>query len=88
MKQTIKEGNERRKYGGLFCSWKILVCDGVAGNKAPKESDLRMTVKEAKPTLYEENQSFSSCIFILKVPIDQIENVFVALEKNVSRYIS
>jgi hypothetical protein len=44
MKQTIKEGNERRQSGGLFNGWHIMFCEGVAGNKAPKEADLRMLV--------------------------------------------
>ena len=47
MKQTIKEGKERRKYGGLLNGWKILICDGVAGKKAPKEAELRMMIEAA-----------------------------------------
>ena len=50
MKQTIKEGNERRKYGGLFNRWQILVCEGVAGNKAPKEAALRLMIEAAGGT--------------------------------------
>jgi len=47
MKMTLREGNERRNEGGLLYGWKILVCDGVAGNKAPKESELQMMIKAA-----------------------------------------
>lgn len=47
MKQTLTEGRERRRDGGLLASWKIMVCDEVAGNKAPKEADLRMMVEAA-----------------------------------------
>lgn len=47
MKQTIKEGNERRLSGGLFNGWHIMFCEGVAGNKAPKEADLRLLVTAA-----------------------------------------
>jgi len=47
MKQTLIEGKERRRDGGLFAGWKIMVCDEVAGNKAPKEADLRMMVEAA-----------------------------------------
>jgi hypothetical protein len=47
MKKTIIEGIERRKYAGLFNGWRIMVCDDVAGNKAPKEADLKMMVAAA-----------------------------------------
>ena len=47
MKQTLKEGKERRKEGGLLASWQVLFCEGVAGNKAPKEEDLNMIVQAA-----------------------------------------
>lgn len=47
MKMTLREGNERRNEGGLLYGWKILVCDGVAGNRAPKESELHMMIKAA-----------------------------------------
>lgn len=47
MKQTLTDGKERRRDGGLLFGWKILVCDNVAGNKAPKESDLRMMIEAA-----------------------------------------
>eukprot|EP01083_Nonionella_stella_P234910 826547_1 len=47
MRNTIREGNDRRSEGGLLCGWKLLVCDGVAGNKAPKEADLRMMIEAA-----------------------------------------
>lgn len=51
MKMTLREGNERRNEGGLLYGWKILVCDGVAGNRAPKESELHMMIKAAGGTL-------------------------------------
>jgi len=47
MKNTIREGNERRKYDGLLNGWRIMICDSVAGNKAPKEDDLKMMVAAA-----------------------------------------
>jgi len=47
MRNTIREGNDRRSEGGLLCGWKLLVCNDVAGNKAPKEADLRMMIKAA-----------------------------------------
>ena len=47
MKQTLMEGRERRVDGGLLAGWKILVCDNVAGNKAPKEADFRTMIKAA-----------------------------------------
>ncbi len=66
MKSTLKEGAERRKYGGLFCGWKILICNGVAGNKAPKEAEFRMMIQATGgtwleyddiPVSYEEDPS-------------------------------
>jgi hypothetical protein len=56
MKQTIKEGIERRKFGGLLNGWKILICEGVAGNKAPKEADLQMMIAAAGGTWLESSQ--------------------------------
>lgn len=47
MKQTLIEGRERRLHGGLLAGWKILVCDDVAGNKAPKEEYLRLMIAAA-----------------------------------------
>jgi hypothetical protein len=47
MKQTLIEGRERRRDGGLLAGWKIMVCNDVAGNKAPKEEDLRMMIDAA-----------------------------------------
>ena len=47
MKQTLIDGKERRRDGGLLSGWKILVCDDVAGNKAPRESDLKMMIEAA-----------------------------------------
>ena len=47
MKNTLREGNERRDAGGLLAGWRILFCDGVFGNKAPKEADMRMMIKAA-----------------------------------------
>jgi hypothetical protein len=47
MKQTLIEGKERRSEGGLLSGWKFLICDNVAGNKAPKEEDLRMMIEAA-----------------------------------------
>jgi len=47
MRNTIREANERRKEGGLLFGWKILICKGVAGNRAPKEADLRMMINAA-----------------------------------------
>jgi len=44
MKKTIRDGNERRKEGGILNGWKIMVCSDVAGKKAPKESDLKTMV--------------------------------------------
>lgn len=55
MKQTIKEGNERRQSGGLFSGFHIMFCEGVAGNKAPKESDLRMLVRASGGTWLESS---------------------------------
>ncbi len=56
MKQTIKEGNERRQFGGLLHGWKIYICANVAGNKAPKEADLRMMIAAAGGTWLEPNE--------------------------------
>mmetsp|Transcript_528 Transcript_528/g.740 ORF Transcript_528/g.740 Transcript_528/m.740 type:complete len:1021 (-) Transcript_528:68-3130(-) len=47
MKQTLVEGERRRQDGGILAGWKILFCDGVAGNKAPRESDLHMIIRAA-----------------------------------------
>ncbi len=47
MKQTLIASKERRSEGGLLAGWKILVCDDVAGNKAPQEADLRMMIESA-----------------------------------------
>lgn len=47
MKVTLREGNERRNEGGLLNGWKVLICDGVAGNRAPKEAELHMMIKAA-----------------------------------------
>ena len=44
MKKTVRDGNERRKEGGILNGWKIMLCSDVAGKKAPKESDLKMMV--------------------------------------------
>lgn len=40
MKSTLREGNERRRDGGLLAGWRILICTNVAGNKAPRETEL------------------------------------------------
>merc|ERR1711935_791206 len=40
MKSTLREGNERRRDGGLLAGWRILICTNVAGNKAPREIEL------------------------------------------------
>jgi len=40
MKSTLREGNERRRDGGLLAGWRILICDNVAGNRAPREKEL------------------------------------------------
>lgn len=45
MRTTLREGRERRENGGLFYGWKIFVCEGVAGNKAPKEHELRAMIE-------------------------------------------
>mmetsp|Transcript_487 Transcript_487/g.832 ORF Transcript_487/g.832 Transcript_487/m.832 type:complete len:1437 (-) Transcript_487:2081-6391(-) len=63
MKQTIKEGNERRQSGRLFNGWYIMFCQGVAGNKAPKESDLRMLVDASGGTWLDSSN--------VPVPIDE-----------------
>jgi hypothetical protein len=47
MKQTLIEGKERRRDGGLLSGWKIMICDNVARKKAPKEEDLRMMIEAA-----------------------------------------
>lgn len=47
MRNTLREGRERRENGGLFRGWKILVCEGVCGNKAPKEHELKTMVEAA-----------------------------------------
>merc|ERR1712032_698340 len=51
MKNTLKEGYKRRNEGGLFSGWYILFCHGVAGNRAPKNVDLRMMVQCAGGTI-------------------------------------
>ena len=40
MKSTLREGNERRRDGGLLAGWRILISDNVAGNRAPREKEL------------------------------------------------
>jgi len=47
MKNTLREGNERRRDGGLLSDWSILLCDNVAGNKAPKEAELHTMIGAA-----------------------------------------
>ena len=56
MKNTLREGNERRSAGGLLAGWRVLFCDGVAGNRAPKEIDLRMMVKAAGGVWMEKSE--------------------------------
>lgn len=50
MKATIREGKQRRLEGGLLAGWSLLFCQDVAGNKAPKEAELRMIVSAAGGT--------------------------------------
>ena len=45
IKQTIRNGQERKKEGGLFFGWKVYFSEGVAGHKAPAEKDLNLIVK-------------------------------------------
>ena len=47
MRNTLREGNDRRKAGGLLCDWSVYVCDEVAGNKAPKTHELKMMIRAA-----------------------------------------
>jgi len=47
MRNTLREGNDRRKAGGLLCDWSVYVCDEVAGNKAPKSHELKMMIRAA-----------------------------------------
>jgi len=47
LRQTLQEGYERRKEGGLLKGRCIIFCEGVAGNKAPKEDELRYIVEAA-----------------------------------------
>jgi len=47
MKNTLTEGNERRRDGGLLAGWRVLLCDEVAGNKAPKEAELHTMIGAA-----------------------------------------
>eukprot|EP00568_Trieres_chinensis_P003009 CAMPEP_0183316142 /NCGR_PEP_ID=MMETSP0160_2-20130417/53996_1 /TAXON_ID=2839 ORGANISM="Odontella Sinensis, Strain Grunow 1884" /NCGR_SAMPLE_ID=MMETSP0160_2 /ASSEMBLY_ACC=CAM_ASM_000250 /LENGTH=75 /DNA_ID=CAMNT_0025481859 /DNA_START=195 /DNA_END=419 /DNA_ORIENTATION=+ len=47
MKQSLQEGRERRKEGGLLAGWRVYFCEGVAGNKAPKEDDLDLIIRAA-----------------------------------------
>ncbi len=47
VEETLQEGIKRRKEGGLLAGYKIFVCEGVAGNKAPNEEELKMMVKAA-----------------------------------------
>lgn len=45
MKNTLREGNKRRVEGGVFAGMIVLLCLNVAGNRAPKENELRMMVE-------------------------------------------
>lgn len=56
MKQTLREGNERRSEGGLLAGWRVLFCRGVAGNKAPKEEELKLIVDAAGGSVLEYSQ--------------------------------
>lgn len=56
MKQTLREGNERRKEGGLLAGWRVLFCDDVAGNRAPKAEELNLMVDAAGGTVLTTSQ--------------------------------
>lgn len=47
MKQTLRNGQERRSEGGLLFGWKVFVCQDVAGRKAPQEKDLNLIINAA-----------------------------------------
>merc|ERR1712127_581051 len=47
MKQTLRNGHDRRKEGGLLFGWKVFFCDDVAGRKAPQQKDLNLIVEAA-----------------------------------------
>jgi len=47
MKSMLREGNERRRDGGLLAGWRILICSNVAGNKAPRETELLIMIGAA-----------------------------------------
>uniref|UniRef100_A0A7S2NXA5 BRCT domain-containing protein n=1 Tax=Leptocylindrus danicus TaxID=163516 RepID=A0A7S2NXA5_9STRA len=47
MKETLRNGEERRSEGGLFTGRSIYFAKNVAGNKAPKAEELRMIIDAA-----------------------------------------
>mmetsp|Transcript_12791 Transcript_12791/g.19361 ORF Transcript_12791/g.19361 Transcript_12791/m.19361 type:complete len:918 (+) Transcript_12791:121-2874(+) len=47
MKETLRNGEERRSEGGLFTGRSIYFTKNVAGNKAPKAEELRMIINAA-----------------------------------------
>lgn len=47
MLNSLEEGEKRRNEGGLLNGWNIYICEGVAGNKAPKQEELLLIIKAA-----------------------------------------
>jgi len=47
MLNSLEEGEKRRNKGGLLNGWNIYICEGVAGNKAPKQEELLLIIKAA-----------------------------------------
>ena len=47
MKETIRNGNEARKMGGVLAGMCVYFCKGVAGKKAPSAKELEMIVQAA-----------------------------------------
>jgi hypothetical protein len=47
MKETLENHISARRRGGILAGWSVLVCEGVAGNNPPSETDLKMIVEAA-----------------------------------------
>jgi len=64
MRQTLRNGQLRRKEGGLLYGWNVYICKGVAGRKSPSEKDWNLLIDAAGGTMMTHSE----------VPLTQVED--------------
>ena len=58
LKQTLRNGVQRRREGGLLSKWSVYFCKDVAGNKAPKEDELYHIIHAAGGVVIDTHEPF------------------------------